>query len=48
MFLPGGRALLPGSFLRMSGLAGVLQAGLSNFYDGNFSREMEDEVKAVI
>ncbi|XP_056293328.1 glutathione hydrolase 7-like [Pseudoliparis swirei] len=45
MFLPGGRALLPGSFLRMSGLAGVLQAGLSNFYDGNFSREMEDEVR---
>ncbi|XP_034389756.1 glutathione hydrolase 7-like [Cyclopterus lumpus] len=44
-FLPGGRALVPGSFLRMSGLAGVLEAGLSNFYDGNFSREMEDEVR---
>ncbi|KAM8916845.1 glutathione hydrolase 7-like [Spinachia spinachia] len=44
-FLPGGRPLLPGSFLRMSSLAGVLQAGLSNFYDGNFSLEMEDEVR---
>ncbi|TNN52516.1 Gamma-glutamyltransferase 7 [Liparis tanakae] len=29
----------------MSGLAGVLRDGLSNFYDGNFSREMEDEVR---
>ncbi|XP_068450510.1 glutathione hydrolase 7-like isoform X3 [Clinocottus analis] len=45
MFLPGDQALLPGSFLRMSNLAGVLEAGLSNFYDGNFSREMEDEVR---
>ncbi|KAL6111459.1 uncharacterized protein ACO6RY_08436 [Pungitius sinensis] len=44
-FLPGGRPLLPGSFLRMSSLAAVLQAGLSNFYDGNFSLEMEDEVR---
>ncbi|KAK9529471.1 hypothetical protein VZT92_013560 [Zoarces viviparus] len=44
-FVPGGRALLPGSFLRSSSLAGVLEAGLSNFYDGNFSREMEDEVR---
>ncbi|XP_037643517.1 glutathione hydrolase 7-like isoform X2 [Sebastes umbrosus] len=45
-FLPGGRALLPGSFLRMSSLAGVLEAGLSNFYEGNFSQEIEDEVRA--
>ncbi|KAI3369521.1 hypothetical protein L3Q82_007731 [Scortum barcoo] len=46
MFLPDGHALRPGSFLRMPGLAGVLEAGLSNFYDGNFSQEMEDEVRA--
>ncbi|XP_054473510.1 glutathione hydrolase 7-like isoform X3 [Anoplopoma fimbria] len=45
MFLPGGEALLPGSFLRMSSLARVLEAGLSNFYDGNISREIEDEVR---
>uniref|UniRef100_G3P745 Glutathione hydrolase n=1 Tax=Gasterosteus aculeatus aculeatus TaxID=481459 RepID=G3P745_GASAC len=44
-FLPGGRPLLPGSFLRMSSLAAVLRGGLSNFYDGNFSLEMEDEVQ---
>ncbi|XP_042356737.1 glutathione hydrolase 7-like [Plectropomus leopardus] len=46
MFLPDGKALLPGSFLRMSGLAGVLEAGLLNFYDGNFSQEIEEEVRA--
>lgn len=46
-FLPGGRALLPGSFLRMSSLAGVLEAGLSNFYEGNFSQEIEDEVNDI-
>ncbi|XP_078105708.1 glutathione hydrolase 7-like [Sander vitreus] len=45
IFLPDGQALLPGSFLRMSSLAGVLEAGLSNFYNGNLSREMEDEVR---
>ncbi|XP_031704454.1 glutathione hydrolase 7-like isoform X2 [Anarrhichthys ocellatus] len=44
-FMPGGRALIPGSFLRSSSLAGVLEAGLPNFYDGNFSRELEDEVR---
>ncbi|XP_070708475.1 glutathione hydrolase 7-like [Pempheris klunzingeri] len=46
VFLPDGQALSPGLFLRMPGLAGVLEAGLSNFYDGNFSQEMEDEVRA--
>lgn len=44
VFLPEGRALRPGSFLRMPGLAGVLEAGLLNFYNGNLSQEMEDEV----
>ncbi|KAG7229659.1 hypothetical protein INR49_012703, partial [Caranx melampygus] len=43
MFFPGGRPLSPGSFLRMPTLAGVLEAGLSNFYDGNFSQEIVDE-----
>lgn len=43
-FLPEGHALLPGSFLRMSSLAGVLEAGLSSFYDGNVSQEIEEEV----
>uniref|UniRef100_UPI003AAA5DD2 glutathione hydrolase 7-like n=1 Tax=Centroberyx gerrardi TaxID=166262 RepID=UPI003AAA5DD2 len=46
MFFPGGRALLPGSFLRMPRLAGVLEADLSDFYNGNLSQEMEDEVRA--
>ncbi len=46
-FFPGGHALRPGSYLRMPGLAGVLEAGLSNFYDGNFSQEVEDEVNDV-
>ncbi|XP_040890523.1 glutathione hydrolase 7-like [Toxotes jaculatrix] len=45
MFFPGGRALRPGSFLRMPSLAGVLEAGVSNFYDGNFSQEIVDEVR---
>ncbi|XP_029288120.1 glutathione hydrolase 7-like isoform X2 [Cottoperca gobio] len=41
-----GHALLPGSYLKMSSLARVLEAGLSNFYDGIFSQEIEDEVQA--
>ncbi|XP_059184356.1 glutathione hydrolase 7-like isoform X2 [Centropristis striata] len=45
MFLPDGRALLPGSILRMSSLAAVLEAGLSDFYDGNISQEIEEEVR---
>lgn len=47
MFFPGGRPLHPGSFLRMPTLAGVLEAGLSNFYDGNFSQEIVDEVNHI-
>ncbi len=43
-FFPDGKALRPGSLLRLPGLAAVLEAGLWNFYDGNFSQEMEDEV----
>ncbi|XP_041802153.1 glutathione hydrolase 7-like [Chelmon rostratus] len=46
IFFPDGQALRPGSYLRMPSLAGVLEAGLSNFYDGNFSQEIEDEVRA--
>ncbi|XP_070814249.1 glutathione hydrolase 7-like [Chaetodon trifascialis] len=46
MFFPDGQALRPGSYLRMPSLAGVLEAGLSNFYEGNFSQEVEDEVRA--
>ncbi|KAM7423232.1 hypothetical protein PAMA_011000 [Pampus argenteus] len=46
VFFPEGRALRPGSFLRMPSLAGVLEAGLSNFYNGNLSQEMEDVVRA--
>ncbi|KAM6979709.1 glutathione hydrolase 7-like [Aplochiton taeniatus] len=45
MFLPGGDALLPGSFLRMPHLAEVLEAGLSEFYSGNLSLEIANEVK---
>ncbi|KAK1900922.1 Glutathione hydrolase 7 [Dissostichus eleginoides] len=46
LFFPDGQALRPGSFLMISSLAGVLEAGLSNFYDGNVSKEIEDEVRA--
>ncbi|TMS19021.1 Glutathione hydrolase 7 [Larimichthys crocea] len=45
-FFPDGQALRPGSFLRMPRLARVLEAGLSNFYDGVFTQEMEDELRA--
>ncbi|XP_029133169.2 glutathione hydrolase 7 [Labrus bergylta] len=46
IFFPDGQALHSGLILRMPGLAGVLQAPLSNFYNGNFSQEIEDEVRA--
>ncbi|XP_063766706.1 glutathione hydrolase 7-like [Eleginops maclovinus] len=46
LFFPDGQALRPGSFLKMSSLSGVLEAGVSNFYDGNVSKELEDEVRA--
>ncbi|XP_077386822.1 glutathione hydrolase 7-like isoform X2 [Festucalex cinctus] len=45
LFFPKGRALLPGSFLRMPNLAQVLHSDLSNFYSGNLSQEMEEEVR---
>nr|XP_061779438.1 glutathione hydrolase 7-like isoform X1 [Nerophis lumbriciformis] len=45
-FFPDGRALRPGSFLRMPSVARVLQVDLSNFYSGNLSQEMEEEVRA--
>ncbi|XP_061916647.1 glutathione hydrolase 7-like isoform X2 [Entelurus aequoreus] len=45
-FFPDGRALRPGSFLRMPSVARLLQVGLSNFYSGNLSQEMEEEVRA--
>lgn len=47
VFFPGGRALRSGTFLRMPGLARVLEAGLSNFYDGNVSQEIVDVVNGV-
>lgn len=43
-FFPDDQALSAGSFLRMPNLAGVLDSGLLNFYEGNFSQEMVDEV----
>ncbi|AWP03332.1 putative ubiquitin carboxyl-terminal hydrolase CYLD isoform 2 [Scophthalmus maximus] len=46
MFFPGGQALRAGSFLRMPVLAGVLEAGLSNGYSGNFTQDIVDEVRA--
>uniref|UniRef100_A0A3Q0RXX3 Glutathione hydrolase n=1 Tax=Amphilophus citrinellus TaxID=61819 RepID=A0A3Q0RXX3_AMPCI len=45
-FMPDGRPLSPGSYVRLPGLAGVLEAGLLNFYHGNLSQEMVDEVRA--
>ncbi|XP_029990148.1 glutathione hydrolase 7-like [Sphaeramia orbicularis] len=46
LFLPDGKALQPGSVLRIPGLAEVLEADPSNFYNGNLSEEMEEEVWA--
>uniref|UniRef100_A0A3Q1FUK2 Gamma-glutamyltransferase 7-like n=1 Tax=Acanthochromis polyacanthus TaxID=80966 RepID=A0A3Q1FUK2_9TELE len=46
IFIPEGRALRAGSFVRIPGLSGVLEAGLLNFYYGNLSQEIEDEVRA--
>lgn len=47
IFLPDDQALHPGSFMRMPGLAGVIEAVLLNFHEGNFSQEMVDEVKDI-
>uniref|UniRef100_A0A667XWC0 Glutathione hydrolase 7-like n=1 Tax=Myripristis murdjan TaxID=586833 RepID=A0A667XWC0_9TELE len=46
MFFPGGRALLPGSFVKIPRLAEVMEAGLSDFYNGSLSQEIVDEVRA--
>nr|XP_019942009.1 PREDICTED: gamma-glutamyltransferase 7-like [Paralichthys olivaceus] len=46
VFFPRGQALRPGSFLRMSNLAGALEADLSNCYNRNFSQEIVDEVQS--
>ncbi|XP_024864970.1 glutathione hydrolase 7 isoform X2 [Kryptolebias marmoratus] len=46
LFIPNGQPLSPGSYLRMPGVAEVLQAGLFSFYHGNVSQELEDEVRA--
>ncbi|XP_029007611.1 glutathione hydrolase 7-like [Betta splendens] len=46
LFLPGGRALRSGSLHRMPALAGVLEAGVSGFYNGNVSQEIVDEVQS--
>ncbi|XP_011473701.1 glutathione hydrolase 7 isoform X2 [Oryzias latipes] len=45
VFLPEGRGLSPGSYVRMPELADVLEAGVWNFYSGTFSQEMENEVR---
>lgn len=46
-FMPDGRPLSPGSLVKLPGLAGVLEAGLFNFYHGNLSREMVEEVIGI-
>ncbi|XP_037535057.1 glutathione hydrolase 7-like [Nematolebias whitei] len=46
LFLPNGQALSPGSYLRMPGVADIMEAGLFSFYHGNISQELEDEVRA--
>uniref|UniRef100_A0A3Q2VL27 Glutathione hydrolase n=1 Tax=Haplochromis burtoni TaxID=8153 RepID=A0A3Q2VL27_HAPBU len=45
-FMPHGRPLSAGSYVRLPRLAGVLEAGLLNFYHGNLSQEIVDEVQA--
>lgn len=44
MFLPGGHALAPGSLLKIPTLVAILDAGVSEFYNGNLSRELSKEV----
>lgn len=43
VFFPDGQALRSGSFLRMPGIAGVLEAG----YEGNFTQEIVDVVNGA-
>ncbi|XP_035760854.1 glutathione hydrolase 7-like [Neolamprologus brichardi] len=45
-FMPHGRPLSAGSYVRLPRLAGVLEAGLLNFYHGNLSQEIVDEAQA--
>lgn len=44
IFIPDGLPLRLGSYLRMAGLAEVLEAGSGTFYHGAISREIEEEV----
>lgn len=46
-FMPHGRPLSAGSYVRLPRLAGVLEAGLLNFYHGNLSQEIVDEVTDI-
>ncbi|KAL0978605.1 hypothetical protein UPYG_G00172810 [Umbra pygmaea] len=46
MFFPGGHVLLPGNLMKSPNLADVLEAGLSDFYSGNISQEIANEVQA--
>ncbi|KAK5623377.1 hypothetical protein CRENBAI_015395 [Crenichthys baileyi] len=46
IFIPDGQALRLGSYLKMPDLADVLRAGLTNFYHGAISQEIEQEVQA--
>lgn len=45
--MPHGRPLSAGSYVRLPRLAGVLEAGLLNFYHGNLSQEIVDEVTDI-
>ncbi|KAM6927901.1 glutathione hydrolase 7-like [Xenentodon cancila] len=45
LFIPDGRALSPGSYVRIPGLAKVLEAGLYSFYHGKLLEEIKDEVR---
>ncbi|XP_053723790.1 glutathione hydrolase 7-like [Synchiropus splendidus] len=46
VFLPDGRPLVPGSVLKMPGLAAVLEGGVSSFYHGKVALEIQNEVRA--
>ncbi|XP_036806542.1 glutathione hydrolase 7 isoform X7 [Oncorhynchus mykiss] len=45
MFLPRGHALSPGSLMKTPSLAAVLEAGVSEFYNGTLTQEMASEVQ---
>ncbi|KAM8867957.1 glutathione hydrolase 7-like [Synchiropus picturatus] len=46
VFLPDGRPLVPGSVLKMPGLAAVLEGGVSSFYHGKVALEIQNQVRA--